>query len=403
MDQESDPYEDIDERAEELLGDGPYDTELAKEMATDARKVSDGELSEKEYHQRYRDAVSEEFGIDVPAYDELPESREEAVETEALRQVSLGDQAHSRRSVLLSMGVLAAGATAAGVGGYADAVSDNPDREEAPDQVVAGQGRGERSVGMVVDTEACIKCLQCVQGCREENKTYVGDFWTLVIRYQREDREYDGPEDCEALPRRCQHCDDAPCVRVCPNESRVQHWDGRVLCNYDTCLGCKYCEVACPYHVNSFQYSDPTGFFQHDRRDERDRWVAGPPPDGSCSKCTYCAHRRFDEGMEEDSTACEDVCPVDALHFGDLTDPDSAPNQYLVEHEDIDFEDGETIKDKDVEDIDGMFQLHTDASDPNEYYIGDDPSDVEIERVPGPTTHADLDLEEPAPLKPDYL
>ena len=394
MKERTDPDQDIDERAEVLLEDVPYDTELATQMAADARKVSNGELAEAEYHERYREQVSEEFDIEVPEYKDLPDNREIAVETDASRQVSLGGQAHSRRSVLLAAGALAAGATAAGASGYKDAVS----ADETP--VAEQVSQVDRSVGMVVDTEECIKCLQCVQACREENKTYTGDFWTVVIRYQREDREYDGPEDCETLPRRCQHCDDAPCVRVCPNESRIQHYDGRVLCNYDTCLGCKYCEVACPYHVNSFQYSDPTGYFQYQRRDERDRWVAGPPPDGSCSKCTYCSHRRFDR-EQMGSTACEDACPVDALQFGNLNDPDSDPNQYLAEHPDIDFEDGDVIKEMDVEDIDGVFQLHTDKSDPNEYYIGDDPSDVAVERVPGPTTHEDIGLEEPAPLYPN--
>lgn len=397
----TDSDHDIEERAEALLEDVTYDEELAAQMAKDARKVSNGELSERAYHERYREKVSEEFDIDVPSFEELPDNRQQAVENEATRQTSLGGQAQSRRSVLLAAGAMAAGAATAGIGGYTDAVSaqTEPPGESAqdfPEQIALV----DRSVGMVVDTEECIKCLQCVQACRDENKTYVGDFWTLVIRYQREDREYDGPEDCETLPRRCQHCDDAPCVRVCPNESRIQHYDGRVLCNYDTCLGCKYCEVACPYHVNSFQYSQPTGYFQHDRRDERDRWVAGPPPDGSCSKCTYCAHRRFD-GDLDGSTACEEICPVDALQFGDLSDPDSDPNQYLADHPDIDFADGDVIKEKDADEIDGIFQLHTDASNPNEYYIGDDPSDVEIERVPGPTTHADIGLEEPSPMKPD--
>lgn len=393
----TEPHSDIESRAEALLEDVPYDTELAKQMATDARRVSNGELSEKEYHERYREKVQEEFDVDVPAFENLPDDRRTAVENDEPRQVSLGGQAQSRRSVLLAAGAMAAGAATAGAAGYADAVSAETGEEEPHPQV---PGLGERSVGMVVDTEACIKCLQCVQACRDENKTYVGDFWTLVVRYQRADREYESEEDCETLPRRCQHCDDAPCVRVCPNESRIQHYDGRVLCNYDTCLGCKYCEVACPYHVNSFQYSNPTGYFQYQRRDERDRWVAGPPPDGSCSKCTYCAHRRFD-GDLAGTTACEDVCPVDALQFGDLNDPDSDPNQYLVDHPDIDFEDGDVLKEVDVEEIDGLFQLHTDASNPNEYYIGDDPSDVEITRVPGPTTHADLGLEEPAPMYPD--
>lgn len=382
----NDPYDDVDERAERLLEDVDYDTELAKRMATDARRITAGKLTEEEYHERYREAVSEEFDVEVPAYDELEDDES---------GVSLGAQARSRRTVLQAAGVAAVGAATAGLVGSDGIGTASADQARTP----VLDDAEDRSVGMVIDTEECIKCLSCVAACRDENRTHLGDFWMFVHRYQREDREYDDETDCESLPRPCQHCDDAPCVRVCPNRSRIQHDDGRVLCNYDTCLGCKYCEVACPYHVNSFVYSDQpedAEEFEYEAHDEEDRWVAGTPPDGSCSKCTFCAHRRFDEDRAG-STACEDACPVNAIQFGDLEDPDSDPNQYLADHDDVAFDDGEAIKDVDAADRNGIFRMHTDASDPNVVYVGDDPSDVERERVPGPTTHADLDLEEADP------
>ena len=379
-----DPHADIDERAERLLEDVDYDTELAKRMAKDARRITSGELSEEEFHERYREEVSEEFGVDYADFEETGNAGPaDGTEDTPHPHIPLGDQPVSRRTVMKAGGAAAAGAAAAGTAGFLSEDSEDDTFEnldaESNQESVAAQSIGQRSMGMVIDTDACIKCLQCVQACKEENKTHVGDFWMYVHRYQREDREYEDETDCEALPRPCQHCDDAPCVRVCPNHSRIQHYDGRVLCNYDTCLGCKYCEVACPYHVNSFVYSDMTGYFTGQRRDEKDRWVAGPPPDGSCSKCTFCAHRRF-TADEDGTTACSDACPVNAIQFGDLNDPESDPNQYLE-----DFDDDE------------IFQLHTDVSNPNVIYVGDDPSDVDNDRVSGPTTHADVGLEAPDP------
>jgi molybdopterin-containing oxidoreductase family iron-sulfur binding subunit len=203
-----------------------------------------------------------------------------------------------------------------------------------------------------------------------------------VHRYQRADREYDGPTDCESVQRPCQHCEDAPCIEVCPNNSRFESENGRTLCDYDTCLGCQYCEIACPYHVNSFVSTDPpeeVGPFDDQQYDDDGRWVAGTPPDGSCSKCTFCAHREWDE-EQRGTTACEDVCPVDAIQFGDLNDPESDPNQYLE-----DYDDDET------------FTLREDVASPNVTYVGDDPTGVEVTEVPGPETHEDLGLEEPDP------
>lgn len=381
-----DPYADIDDRAERLLEDVDYDTDLAKRMARDARRITNGELSESEFHERYREAVKTEFDVDYEDFETTSDRESgEGTEDTPHPHIPLGDQPVSRRSVMKAGGAAAAGATATNMSGFlspdfADEENQPSIEAESNQETVAAQSIGQRSMGMVIDTEACIKCLQCVQACKDENKTHVGHFWMYVHRYQRADREYEDETECESLQRPCQHCDDAPCVRVCPNHSRIQHYDGRVLCNYDTCLGCKYCEVACPYHVNSFVYSDPTGYFSGQRRDEKDRWVAGPPPDGSCSKCTFCSHRRFTED-EKGTTACSDACPVNAIQFGDLNDPESDPNKYLEDY-----------------DEDEYFQLHTDASNPNVTYIGDDPSDVDTKRVSGPVTHADRGLEEPDPL-----
>ena len=380
--------DDIDDVAGDILEDVDADEELAKRMAKDARRVSNGDLSRSDYEDRYADEVAEEFGTDLTGGNRdgpMPGTP------------SVMDQA-SRRSVLKAVGAAAVGATAVGA-----ATSSEP----AAAQSEADDGQNVQR-GMVLDTETCIQCLSCVQACKEENHTPEGHYWMEVYRYQRGDEEYDGPTDAESLQRPCQHCDDAPCIEVCPNNSRFKTENGRTICDYDTCLGCKYCEVACPYHVNSFVGTDvpeylanpeasekyspenkykPIGDeyqvagekFQGQKRDDDGRWVAGTPPDGSCSKCTFCIHREWDE-EQRGTTACEDVCPVNAIQFGDLNDPESAPNQYL---EDYDEED--------------TFKARSDVSDPNVIYVGDNPEDVEVEPVPGPRTKEDMGLEEAEP------
>ena len=353
--------DDIDDVGDDILADVAVDNELGKEMAKDARRVANGSLSREAFENRYTEQVRDEFDTEL--------TRTESGSAMPGTPSVMGST--SRRSVLKAAGAAAVGAAAVSAG-----VSSNN---------AAAQSDEESDVqrGMVLDTETCIKCLSCVDACKEENHTPEGHFWMEVHRYQRADEEYDGPTDCESLQRPCQHCDDAPCIEVCPNNSRFKTENGRTVCDYDTCLGCKYCEVACPYHVNSFVFTDVPeymdGPFDGQRRDEDGRWLAGTPPEGSCSKCTFCIHREWDE-EQRGTTACEDICPVNAIHFGDLNDPESAPNQYLE-----DYDESET------------FKARSDVSDPNVIYVGDEPDDVEVEPVPGPTTHEDMDLEESNP------
>ncbi|QSG07395.1 4Fe-4S ferredoxin N-terminal domain-containing protein [Halapricum desulfuricans] len=404
----SDNYDldDIEDRAEERLAHVEFDTELGKQMARDARRVSNGELSRAAFEEKYVDDVREEFGVDLRG--------DSQADTEPTPGVPPTESKASRRDMLKATGALATGAVAAGAGSSVagDLVSGSTGG------TAAAQSGGDVQMGMVVDTETCIKCLRCVQGCKEENNTPDGHFWQEVFRYRREDKEYEGAPNeengCDPIQRPCMHCDDAPCIEVCPNNSRFKTENGRVLCDYDTCLGCAYCEVACPYHVNAFVHDgapdylgdpesnedyepildDVTAEFEDEKYDDQGRWIAGTPPDGSCSKCTFCAHREFDDEQDGSTTACEDVCPVDAIQFGDLNDPESAPRQYLKQKVG-ELDDGEGDPKEYLEEYpDETFTLREDASDPNVIYVGDDPSDVEVEAVPGPTTKDDRGLEE---------
>jgi len=113
------------------------------------------------------------------------------------------------------------------------------------------------------------------------------------------------------FPKSCLHCEDPPCVPVCPTgASYKRKEDGIVLVNYDKCIGCKYCSWACPYGAREF--------------DEQQRVM---------KKCTLCVDRIYDTSMAENDRkpACVTACPTSARLFGDILDPESAVSQAIRE------------------------------------------------------------------------
>ena len=197
--------------------------------------------------------------------------------------------------------------------------------------------------GMVIDLDRCIGCRACMEACKVENSTPESSQWMYVFRLE----EGEFPETRTSfLPRPCQHCDNAPCVKVCPVGARFKREDGIVLTDYERCIGCRYCEVACPYGVNFFNWKDPDDAYYFDKwTDEEGRTSSGqavPPwrnPElqlvhgqeerhtaggghlkGVVEKCTFCV-QRVEKGL---TTACAATCPTEAIIFGDLADPESA-------------------------------------------------------------------------------
>ena len=194
---------------------------------------------------------------------------------------------------------------------------------------------------MAVDLDRCQGCRGCMEACKIENNTVESVFWMYVFRL--ESGEFPDT-NMSFLPRPCQHCDNAPCVKVCPVGSRFKREDGLVLTDADRCIGCRYCELACPYGVNYFNWAKPEKrqYMDYDHPEvERVTGGAIPPyqnPDldrlygdeqrltaggghfkGVMEKCTFCVHR-LDKGLDP---ACVSTCPVQALIFGDTEDEDS--------------------------------------------------------------------------------
>jgi|SRR3990170_2073810 len=201
--------------------------------------------------------------------------------------------------------------------------------------------------GMVVDLDRCTGCRACMEACKVENNTTEASFWMYVFRF--EEGEFPGTK-VWFMPRPCMHCDDAPCVKVCPVGARYKREDGIVVTDSDRCIGCRYCEVACPYGVNSFNWTHPEDLYYLDWKasevsdatggeippyanpdldqpygPEQRRIAGGGRHKGVVDKCTFCVQR-----VEKDlDPACVVGCPVRALIFGDLDDPGSAPSRLL--------------------------------------------------------------------------
>jgi Fe-S-cluster-containing dehydrogenase component len=197
-----------------------------------------------------------------------------------------------------------------------------------PGTVAAGE-KTDVQMGMVVDLERCDGCMECVSACSESNGLSQGSLWALVMPFQEPDNE-----DPDYLFRVCQHCTRAPCVMVCPTGARHRRLaDGLVLTDYDVCIGCRYCEVACPYGVNVFQWADPRmngGDASGGTRDARGIAVTGEPPRGVMGKCTFCPTKQ-DDPETRGTVTCANACHMNAIHFGDLNDPYSVPNVYLAQ------------------------------------------------------------------------
>ncbi|MEM7564820.1 MAG: sulfate reduction electron transfer complex DsrMKJOP subunit DsrO [Pseudomonadota bacterium] len=118
----------------------------------------------------------------------------------------------------------------------------------------------------------------------------------------------------QSLPMMCQHCENPPCVDVCPTGASFKRADGIVLVNKHTCIGCRYCMMACPFKARSFIHENL-----------RDQLPVAPRGKGTVESCTLCVHRIDRDGADAVPACAEAVNREDrqAIVFGDLNDPDS--------------------------------------------------------------------------------
>ncbi len=206
---------------------------------------------------------------------------------------------------------------------------------------------------MVTDLRRCIGCQTCTAACKQANATPPGVQWRRVL-----DVESGVYPDVRRtfVPVSCMHCGDPPCLEVCPTRATYQREDGCVAIDYELCIGCAYCAVACPYQQRfkveraAFAYgSEPTA---------AEAVTFDVARLGVSTKCTFCSDR-LDlaaklgkvPGVDPEVTpACVNSCISGALHFGDRDDPQSNVSRLLEDHE--------------------TFRMHEDlGTDPGVYYI----------------------------------
>jgi Fe-S-cluster-containing dehydrogenase component len=178
-------------------------------------------------------------------------------------------------------------------------------------------------LGLVIDLDICVGCHACAVNCKEWNtggyhapltdeQPYgvdpTGVWFNRIHTFEVTDAE---DSRVVHFPKSCLHCDDAPCVTVCPTGASYKRGaDGIVLVDESMCIGCKLCSWACPYGAREFDADV-----------------------GVMKKCTLCIDRIYNENLEERARvpACVATCPAGARHFGDLGDPGSEVSRVVAE------------------------------------------------------------------------
>jgi molybdopterin-containing oxidoreductase family iron-sulfur binding subunit len=149
------------------------------------------------------------------------------------------------------------------------------------------------------------------------------------IDFSKGNCHYDHPvpaPDKYYMPVQCQQCENAPCVAACPVEATWAEPDGIVVVDYNWCIGCRYCEAACPYHARRFNWQKPE--IPADEINSNQGYLSNRiRPQGVVEKCTFCLHRVREGRLP----ACLEACPTGARVFGNVLDPKSEI-RWILDH-----------------------------------------------------------------------
>ncbi|AFM01868.1 MULTISPECIES: 4Fe-4S dicluster domain-containing protein [Desulfitobacterium] len=180
---------------------------------------------------------------------------------------------------------------------------------------------------MAIDLKRCVGCHTCSVACKMANNLPNEIWWNRILTVGGEAMDTAAgtfPNNTlEYLPVNCQHCDNPACVKACPvGATYKRKEDGLVIQDYDKCIGCRYCMVACPYSgVRQFNWKKPDYYVDFAIGDAN----ITPHQYNTVSKCTFCVHR-LAEGKRP---ACMELCIGRARYFGDLDDPESEVSKAL--------------------------------------------------------------------------
>ncbi len=178
--------------------------------------------------------------------------------------------------------------------------------------------------GMVINLKRCIGCDACTVACKQQNGTGPGIFWRKVIK--SEVGTYPTAR-YSFLPLLCNQCQDPACANVCPVGATQKQANGIVTVDADKCIGCRYCMVACPYDVRQFVFDADTEYFPGKGLTPYEKLKYPEHQAGTVGKCNFC-EPRLAQGLEP---ACVLTCPVEAMTFGDMDDPNSEISKLIAE------------------------------------------------------------------------
>lgn len=248
------------------------------------------------------------------------------------------EQEDSNRRKFLKFGLLAGGATIAGLALQQKLLGDSPDTSGKKVKVLTAEGKlmevdsslvthhaaeeaeltesqiregiAGRKFVMVIDLARCANERKCVEGCQKMHNTLPPIEYIKVKRMQ--DAELTAPY---WFPQPCYHCDNPPCTKVCPVDATFKRSDGIVAVESDRCIGCKFCMAACPYSARSFNFGRPEQVEFNEKHPMGDDNCCSTKSStvGTVSKCDFCPG----SAVKGELPACVTECPNGTIFFGD--------------------------------------------------------------------------------------
>ena len=181
-----------------------------------------------------------------------------------------------------------------------------------------------------LNLSTCNGSRKCVTACAQENNIdpSIGSYITVLemphgsLNLEKGDKYYQGEsvpnEGMFYLPVQCNHCNNPPCTKVCPVEATWKEEDGLVVVDYDWCIGCRYCQAACPYEARHFNFASPK--LDSSQINTEQSYLSNRiRKKGVMEKCTFCLHR----SRQGQYPACLEACPTGARKFGNILDKTS--------------------------------------------------------------------------------
>ena len=211
----------------------------------------------------------------------------------------------------------------------------------------ARKGIEGKKLVMVIDLSRCKNLKKCQEACNHMHHIHPGQNWIKV--YSMQDAEKTAPY---WQPTTCMHCDEPPCVKVCPVDATFKRQDNIVLIDSDRCVGCRFCMAACPYSTRVFNWEEPT-MPQEIKEKNYSCETSVPQKKGTVGKCDFCP----DMVRSGQLPHCISACPNGVFFFGDMNEDSVSNGAETLRFTDL-------IKDK------AGYRLMEDlGTKPNVYYL----------------------------------